>query len=942
MPHSTLTRLARRLPQPGASDRELLARFASDSDEGAFAALVGRHGRAVLAACRHVLADPADVDDAFQATFLLLFRRAGRVKWGESAGGWLYAAAHRIAVRARADRHRRTARESAARKPERVDAPDPSWREAVVVLHAELDKLPDRHRLPLLLCYLDGRSRDEAAALLGWSAGAVKGCLERGRRLLADRLRRRGIDLSAGLFGVLAADAAVGGPPDALIEQTLAAAVGGASATVTALVKGTTPMKLLPKAVGLALVAAAALAATAVGLPHRPAAAPPPPAAKPEVAEPADDETAEVESAVAGRVVGPDDQPVAGAAVYWLNEGGSGEGRPKPRVVTAADGRFRFTVKHPARNFHDGKPGHPWLFGGLVVTADGLGIGWRWTREPAADVVVKLPPDDRPVRGKVVDAAGKGIAGVTVRCLGVFRPEGGKDLSDWLAAGRANEHLPYLEMVRSYYLETPLDRLLPATTTGPDGTFELRGVGRERVAWLFVGGPTAAAQLVRVFTREAEGFSVRHVSGRTDDVDQYRVEQYHGLPATVRAAPAVPVEGAVTAADTGKPVPGVLVRTMVYSNGDEGHSLFLLTTRTGPDGRYRLDGLTRAHRTKLDYVPPAVPLHAVHVMAPVAAAGEKPEPVDVALPAGVWVNVKVREKGTGKPVAVAHEYAVFKDNPHYAGGPPFLLNERYEIPTASDFRVVAFPGPGMLAVRSWSGGPYLLGVGGGQFPKYRQGDEIGGTQPSPSYPVRGWNTFVPLAPFGNEPVDLTVEVDPGVTAEVRTLEPDGTPAAGTAVWGLRPGGWRAVPAGRTRFTVRGLERGEGRRVVVAHEEKKLVGTAVAVGGAGPVAATLGPWATVTGRLVAGGAPVAGGLVIFGHEPAQCEDTTLGPLVGLEGGSWVRADDRGRFTIPGLVPGLKYAFTASGPDLLDRGAEVPPFTAPPPGETKDLGDIRVGG
>ena len=946
--NGAVSRLSRRLPQPAATDRELLARVASSGDDGAFAALVGRHGRAVLAACRHVLAEPADVDDAFQATFLLLFRRAGRVRWQESAGGWLYAAAHRLAVRARADRHRRAKREATASRPERTDGPDPSWREAVAVLHAELDELPDRHRLPLILCYLGGRSRDEAAAELGWTAAAVKGCLERGRKVLADRLRRRGIDLSAGLLAVLAARGTGSGVPPNLLARTTSVVGGTAPPAVAALVQRMTPMTLLPKAVGLTLAGALGLAAVAAALPRHPTAddVPKPPpavaaAAKP-VADPADDdEPAEVESVVAGRVLGPNDQPVPGAAVYWLTRGPH-EGKPLPRVHTVADGSFRFAVRHPSRDY-TGTAGHPWLFGAVGVTADGFGFGWLNTPEDLAKPVVRLVRDDQPVRGTVVDAAGKGVAGVTVRCRAIRRPWPGTDFADWVAAGRKGQEPPYLDGWYETWGDGQTEALLPRATTGPDGAFELPGVGRDRLAKLLVTGPTALAHETFAFTRQAEPFTITRPrpTGGTYDTT------YHGLPAALPTTPAVPVVGTVTAADTGDPLPGVIVRAM--GRDGAGTTAFLLQTTTGPDGAYRLDGLDRSAPAEVEFAAPGKPYHTRGVEVPAARGGE-PAPVDVALQWGVFVNVKVREKGTGKPVRVERRYTVFADNPNVNRARIMPVEGLY-VPVASDFQVVAYPGPGMLAVRAGLGGPYLRGVGGDLFPKYRQGDQILDGWPISNLFVREWNTIVPLNP-GDEPVDLTVELDPGESHELAVVGPDGKPLAGTTAIGLRPdrwAGWRESPAGAARLKVRALEPDEPRRVVVAHEGKKLTGTAVVAAGAkGPTTITLKPWASVSGRMVdEKGQPAPGAGYTIGHASEKPEDAALGPVVGTGSGQTIRADKDGRFCLPGLVPGLSYQIYAWPPEPVDgrpravQAVLVPPFVAPPPGETKDVGDIRIG-
>ncbi|HXG08630.1 MAG TPA: sigma-70 family RNA polymerase sigma factor [Gemmataceae bacterium] len=190
----------------GLDDHRLLDIFRSRRDEVAFAALVQRHGPVVLGVCRRVLHNEHDAEDAFQSTFLVLARKAGSIRRRESLDSWLYKVAYRLALRLRS----RTAHQRAAEIRE-VPAPlteadgDLSWRELRVVLDEELQKLPEKYRAPLVLCYLAGKTRDEAAEELGWTVGAVKGRLERGRRLLGVRLRQRGLTLSAALLATLLA-----------------------------------------------------------------------------------------------------------------------------------------------------------------------------------------------------------------------------------------------------------------------------------------------------------------------------------------------------------------------------------------------------------------------------------------------------------------------------------------------------------------------------------------------------------------------------------------------------------------------------------------------------------------------------------------------------------------------------------------------------------------
>jgi RNA polymerase sigma factor (sigma-70 family) len=188
-------------------DRDLLGRFVRDGDEAAFSVLVERHGPMVLGLCRRALGNVHDAEDACQAVFLVLARHAASVRKAASLPSWLHGVACRVAANARRGRVRRQRRERGIEPSIPHDpAAEVSWREVQAALDEELDRLPARLRGPLVLCYLGGRTRDEAARLLGVSAGCLHGRLERGRRLLSDRLKRRGLGLSAALSAAAAGE----------------------------------------------------------------------------------------------------------------------------------------------------------------------------------------------------------------------------------------------------------------------------------------------------------------------------------------------------------------------------------------------------------------------------------------------------------------------------------------------------------------------------------------------------------------------------------------------------------------------------------------------------------------------------------------------------------------------------------------------------------------
>jgi RNA polymerase sigma factor (sigma-70 family) len=180
------------------SDRLLLWRFQETRDEAALLTLLGRHGPMVFGVCRRLLRDRNEAEDAFQATFLVLLRQADSLRRLESVGGWLHGVAYRLSQRIKADEARRRGRERLV--PERR-ADDPfaplDWKDLRSVLDEELNRLPEKYRVPLVLCHIEDRPLVEAARQLGWKLGTLAGRLARGRNLLRIRLVRRGVTLVA-------------------------------------------------------------------------------------------------------------------------------------------------------------------------------------------------------------------------------------------------------------------------------------------------------------------------------------------------------------------------------------------------------------------------------------------------------------------------------------------------------------------------------------------------------------------------------------------------------------------------------------------------------------------------------------------------------------------------------------------------------------------------
>jgi RNA polymerase sigma factor (sigma-70 family) len=282
-----IRRLADKCCAEHATDHDLLRRFVERRDEDAFTALLRRHGRMVLGVGLRLLHRRQDAEDVCQATFLILAQKAGTVRWRDSVANWLYGVGYRLALNARNAARRRSARERDVRpKPPSDAMAEITLRDLQAALDEELARLPAKYRAPLILCCLEGKTRDEAAQCLGVSLAAVKSRLEEGRELLRRRLARRGLALSLALGSfTLLSEAGRAALPAVLAEATGRAALVALAgpvhtpivfANVVSLVEGgiRTMFVAKLKAAGAALaVAVAVLAISAAGLPRQSARA---------------------------------------------------------------------------------------------------------------------------------------------------------------------------------------------------------------------------------------------------------------------------------------------------------------------------------------------------------------------------------------------------------------------------------------------------------------------------------------------------------------------------------------------------------------------------------------------------------------------------------------------------------------------------------------------
>ncbi len=950
-------------------DGQLLERFLTRGDDAAFRALVRRHGRMVLGVCRSVLRNPADAEDAFQATFLVLVSKGRSIRGHEALGGWLRQVAHRVAVQAGADAVRRRARERRAADASRLaetthGAGLDDWRE---ILHEELAGLSEKHRLPLLLCDLEGKTHAQAAEELGCGPATVQRRLNAVRARLRSRLIRRGVAPTAGMLALGRDELAAAQVPASWVEATVRAAgswgsragrlaFGHVAATSAAALASKSVRAMMLSQLRAGAAAAVFLAAVAgvvwkAGLAAQDGAgrgAMPgmkkAQAARASSVPPV--EPGETKEAVVyqGRVLDPDGKPLAKAAVSFLSYRLRNPDDNPIRAATGADGRFRFAIA--GSEFDRSSADEPGLQGTVLAAAPGLGFGMVDVGKNPGELMIRLVRDDVPISGRVIDLQGRPVAGATVSVFAVGATADGR-LDRFLNALQERNEVQRVlqEFVTQRLEDQPDPPLVPAVVTGADGRFRIKGVGRERIAGLQIEGPTIETRLVMALTRP--GPTMRVPLYKLDGgmpADQVERMTFYGASFDHVAGPTRPVEGVVSDMDTGRPLAGIMVHAEADPEAGPGEHIRAFTDA---QGRYRLVGLPQGKEGHILAVPPCdFPrngLHRANRKVPPDEAlpylrarleigkvdGPGPAHLDIELKRGVWLTGRVLDRQTRQPVGGQVEYFVYTDNPHMAAYPVFGWTMIGPHLARADgvFHFVVFPGPGVLAARA-GGSQYIRAAG-----LEKLGNKVENgllmTHPYNAAPTN-FNVVDPIDPApktGSMTHDLLLES--GRTLPVKVLDPDGQPVnpAELMTVGLRDmSGWEKVPAGRSELKIVGLGPGRGRTIEVRHEARRLVGELSLRGDeTGPQTIRLQRWGVLTGRIVdADGEPVGSGNIYPIARPAGY------PEIGKDG----------RFRVDGIIPDkpydlqlLKDASLLSG--YIAHGVKVGP------GETGDLGDVRPG-
>jgi len=958
----------------GLPDDQLLERFLARRDGVAFEALMARHGPMVLRVCRAVLRNRSDAEDAFQAAFLILVKKAHTLRGRANLGGWLYLVAYRVAIQGNAAAARRRVQERRAGEMSAMAAshdpiiPD----ELLPALHEEIARLPEKIRPAVVLCDLQGIPQQQAAESLRLSERTLRRRLADGRERLKARLDRRGLACGEAVITAMRLHDAETVIPPAWREATIRAAqdllnptvatgvVSAAAQSLTDEVLKTMFVQKLTLALagllsaGVMAWAAAAVLTTQGDRPPKAATAPvdqraaPIPRADARTDRPDDTGTLPIR----GRVLDPDGGPVAGAAIHvwrhYSEDAGYStvsikHGQRGRVAMSSPDGRFHFDLDTSASDFPYSD--HPvWHEAKIAAFAPGYGPAWidAGSLLKGGEATLQLVRDDIPIRGRVIDAQGRPVAGVTVEAYWIYAVNTGIDPGSLIAAGEFQD-----DKATSHYPNPTWLGRQGTWTTDADGRFEVRGVGRDRIISLGLDGPRMAHLNVHVMARSSPTPPrLRQQPSRTSpEMSMYSPDPpptLYGANLELIIGPSKPIVGVVRIKGTGQPAAGITVR------GFEPTSRTWIYTKADQDGRFRILGLPKAevYLLRTEARSGVEPYLNTSTLTVSDTEGLKAIETTIEVTRGVIITGRLIDQATGRPVRARHvDYVKLPTNPN--DGDPGTGHGGAIVPT---FKMTVPPGEGLLyATARGDESPYTRV----RLRKADKGKGIGGPGDGEAMTItlNHYHAYKFIdVPADTKDFTVDLELTRGLTRKGRVVDPDGKPVAGTRCYGLEPLGFIKTLPDET-FAIHGLEPGYPRQTIFSHKERRLVGSVIVkdedLKGEAMLEVRLGPPCSVKGRLVdEDGLPLAEATlsVTSYHGSGDFDSLLTGPGALWSDDETFTADSDGRFEVTGLKPGVRCIIsvhTKARPNTrIDTGQAFRNIVPGRFGEVRDVGEVKV--